>query len=390
VRFILLILDGLGVGALPDAGRFGDEGSDTLGNLARARGGLILPHLEALGLGKIGDIPGISGGVRAHGAYGKMAEASAGKDTLIGHWELMGLITESPFPLFPEGFPAQVLIPLREQTGRPILANIAASGTEIIELYGEDHLRTGGLIVYTSADSVFQIAAHEEVIPPAQLYRICQLARSLLVGKFGVARVIARPFAGRPGSFYRTRGRRDFSLPPPRPTLLDLLSGAGLPVTGIGKVEDIFGGRGLSQSIPAQSDHEACVRLLEQLRIEKPGLVMATLSELDTRFGHRNDPVGFARSLQELDSFLPHLLSALKEDDILVLTADHGCDPTTPSTDHSREYVPLLIAGDRVKADIALGVRSTFADVGQTVAAAFGLGPLEAGQSFWDTIAAGS
>lgn len=387
VRFILVILDGLGVGALPDADRYGDQGSHTLRNLSLARGGLFLPHLESLGLGRIGEFLGISRHHSPASCFGKMEEASEGKDTLVGHWELMGLVSRESFPLYAEGFPPEVMVPFREAVGRQILGNVPASGTEIIQRLGEEHLRSGALIVYTSADSVFQVAAHEDVIPPKELYHICRVARSLLVGKHGVARVIARPFAGLPGSFYRTKRRRDFSLPPPRKTLLDSLSEANLAVVGIGKVEDIFAGRGITESYQTDSNRDALHEIIKRAEVERPGLIIATLTDFDTLFGHRNDPAGFARSLQEFDAFLPSLFAAMKESDILVLTADHGCDPTTPSSDHSREYVPLLISGKRVRSGVDLGIRKTFADLGQTIAEAFQIGPLEAGKSFWKAIA---
>jgi len=388
VRFILIILDGLGVGALPDAERYQDEGSNTLRNLLLAVGGLSLPHLESLGLGRIGEFLGLEGCSPPAASYGKMAEASEGKDTLVGHWELVGLVSREPFPVYPEGFPPEVILPLERAMGRPILGNVSASGTEIIQSLGEEHQKSGALIVYTSADSVFQIAAHEEVIPPEELYRICRMARSLLVGGHGVARVIARPFAGAPGSFYRTKRRRDFSLPPPRKMLLDYLCEANLSVVGIGKVEDIFAGRGISESHPTDSNQGAYQEIIKGMETKEPGLIIATLTDFDTLFGHRNDPFGFARALQEFDTFLPSLFSAMGEGDILALTADHGCDPTTASTDHSREYVPLLIKGERLRSGVDLGIRSSFADLGQTIAEAFQIGPLEAGEGFWGRIAA--
>ncbi|MDH7499104.1 MAG: phosphopentomutase [candidate division NC10 bacterium] len=388
VRFILIILDGLGVGALPDADRYQDEGSNTLRNLSFAVGGLSLPHLERLGLGRIEPFCGQEGRSSAAGCYGKMAEASAGKDTLVGHWEMMGLVSREPFPVYPEGFPPEVILPFQEAVHRQILGNLPASGTEIIQRFGEEHLKSGALIVYTSADSVFQIAAHEEVMPAEELYRICEMARSLLVGRHGVARVIARPFAGRPGSFYRTKGRRDFTLPPPRKMLLDFLCEANLSVVGIGKVQDLFAGRGISESHPTDSNRAAFKEILQGMERGGSGLLIATLTDFDTLFGHRNDPFGFARALQEFDAFLPSLWAAMGNGDILALTADHGCDPTTASTDHSREYVPLLMKGEKLSSGVDLGVRSSFADLGQTIAEAFQIGPLEAGESFWSRIAA--
>lgn len=381
-RVALIVLDSVGAGALPDAARYGDEGANTLGNLSRAVGGLTLPNLGRLGLGNILPLAGVDPAAHPEGAFGRLAEQSAGKDTTTGHWELAGVILEQPFPVYPEGFPPEVMAPFERAIGRATLGNKAASGTEIIAELGGEHLRTGRPIVYTSADSVFQVAAHEEVIPVEELYRICQVARGILAGPHGVGRVIARPFAGEPGKFYRTSRRRDFSLPPPQPTLLDRLRGAGIPVTGIGKIEDIFAGRGLTRARHTASNQEGMEQTRDWLTGGEEGLCFTNLVEYDMVYGHRNDTAGYARALTAFDAFLPGLLAGLKEGDLLIMTADHGCDPTTPGTDHTREYVPLLGTGPRVRGGVDLGVRPTFADVGATVAEWLGGPPQPVGTSF--------
>jgi len=375
-RVLILVLDGAGVGALPDAGIYGDAGSCTLGNLARAAGGLDLPELELLGLGNIIPIKGVQPVARPRAAWGKMAMQAAGKDTTSGHWELMGVILKKPFPVYPNGFPLEIIESFEAKIGRKVLGNKPASGTEIIEELGPLHLATGCPIIYTSADSVFQVAAHEKIIPVSGLYRICKIARVLLSGEHAVGRVIARPFIGEPGCFQRTPRRHDFSLPPPRPTLLDRLKEADYQVAAVGKVADIFAGRGITQAVPAGGNEEICHKALEAFRELERGLVFATLVDFDTLYGHRNDVAGFSRALREFNAFLPNLLGLLRDEDLLVITADHGCDPTTPSTDHSREYVPLLLAGPAVK-PAALGTRATMADLGATLASFFGV---EAGE----------
>lgn len=386
MRVILIILDGLGIGELPDAHLYKDEGSNTLGNTARAVGGISLPHLEAFGLGNLGDFSGISPRLRPEASFGRIAEASPGKDTTTGHWELMGLKLDTSFPTYPDGFPPEVIGLFQKAIGRRVLGNVPASGTEIIARLGEEHLHTGSPIVYTSADSVFQVAAHEEVIPLPELYEMCRKAREILTGNHAVARVIARPFRGGPGSFYRTGNRRDFSLLPIRETLLDRLSASGIPVVGIGKIEDLFAGRGISLSIKAKSNKEAVDILLEEMTSLDEGLVLTNLVDFDTLYGHRNNPEGFAGALKEFDRGLPEIKGLMKPKDVLILTADHGCDPTTASTDHSREYVPLLVFGNRVKAGKDLGTRQSFADVGQSIAEIFKTGPLPYGKSFWKEI----
>ncbi|RPF49421.1 phosphopentomutase [Thermodesulfitimonas autotrophica] len=380
-KVTIVVLDGTGIGALPDAGRYGDEGSNTLGNLSEAVGGLKVPHLQQLGLGNIGPIKGVPPAAKPVAAWGKMAERSPGKDTTTGHWEIAGVILDRPFPVYPNGFPPEIITAFEERIGRRVLGNKPASGTAIIEELGAEHMRTGYPIVYTSADSVFQIAAHEEVIPVAELYRMCEIARSILTGEHAVARVIARPFVGQPGNFRRTERRHDFSLPPPRPTLLEALTARGYTVAGIGKVSDIFAGRGITQSIPVKNNTENIRRTIEAVREMVPGIVFTNLVDFDTLYGHRNDPVGFARALEEFDAALPELMAAVAPDGVLFITADHGCDPTTPSTDHSREYVPLLVWGPRLREGVALGVRVTFADVAATIAEFFDF-TWDVGESF--------
>ncbi|MEW6183546.1 MAG: phosphopentomutase [Bacillota bacterium] len=371
-KVIIVVLDGVGVGALPDAARYGDEGSDTLGHLAEAAGGLDLPNLKRLGLGNISAIKGVAPAETPAAAWARMAERSPGKDTTTGHWELTGVILDRPFPVYPQGFPQEIIQAFEKQTGRQVLGNKAASGTAIIEELGAEHVNSARPIVYTSADSVFQIAAHEGVIPVDELYRICRIARDILTGEHAVARVIARPFTGVPGGFRRTERRHDFSLPPPKPTVLDLMTDNGYTVTGVGKIKDIFTGRGISRSIPAGNNTENMRRTIAALRNMRKGLLFTNLVDFDMLYGHRNDPAGFAEALKEFDNALPEMLGAVPEDGALFITADHGCDPTTPSTDHSREYVPLMVWGPRLAGGVSLGIRSTFADVGATIAALIG------------------
>ncbi len=372
-RVIIVVLDSMGVGELPDAAEYGDEGSNTLGNIARAVGGLNLPHFESLGLGNITAIKGIKPVPDCQAAWGKMAEMSRGKDTTTGHWELMGLITEQPFPVYPHGFPPELIERFEQAIGRRVLGNKVASGTEIIDELGEEHVKTGCPIVYTSADSVFQIAAHEEVIPLEELYRICRVAREMLTGPHGVARVIARPFRGEPGRFFRTANRKDYSLEPPGVTVFDLLAKHGLETTGIGKIKDIFAGRGITRHIPSKNNSEGIKHIIDVIDSRVRGLVMANLVDFDTNYGHRNDPQGYSLALEEFDRAIPDMIKRLRDDDILVMTGDHGCDPTTTSTDHSREYVPLLVVGKRVRAGTKLGVRESFADLGKTVLELLGI-----------------
>ncbi|SHF28484.1 phosphopentomutase [Desulfofundulus australicus DSM 11792] len=372
-RLTLIVLDSVGIGELPDAEKYGDKGSNTLANTARAVGGLNLPNLGRLGLGNILAIEGVPPVKQPLAAYGRMAEASAGKDTTTGHWEIAGLLLERPFPVYPHGFPPEIIEPFEKRIGRPVLGNRAASGTAIIEELGEEHIKTGYPIVYTSADSVFQIAAHEEVIPVNELYGMCRVARELLTGPHAVGRVIARPFVGKPGAFKRTDRRRDFSLPPPAPTVLDLLTQNGFSVLAVGKIEDIFAGRGITEAIHTKDNMDGVDRTIACMRRLERGLIFTNLVDFDMLYGHRNNPRGYAAALEAFDRRLPEILSAVRPDEVLIITADHGCDPTTSSTDHSREYVPLLVYGPLVEPGVNLGTRSTFSDVAASVAEFFGL-----------------
>ena len=385
-RVIILLLDGVGCGELPDAADYRDQGSNTLANLAKAVGGLNLPNLAALGLGNIIPVQGIAPQEKPQACFGKMAEQSAGKDSTAGHWEIAGLVTDKPFPLFPHGFPPELLHNLEQAIDRKTIGNVAASGTEIIKELGEEHVRTGCPIVYTSADSVLQIACHEDVIPADELYRICQKARGLCSGPFCVGRVIARPFTGKPGSFKRTARRKDFSCAPPQPTLLDNVKQAGQPVTGIGKVDDLFAGRGFTETHHSVNNAD-CLRLtVEAMEKTMAGLIFTNLVQFDMDWGHRNDPAGFAAGLAEFDVLLPNILNRLDQHDLLFITADHGNDPTTASTDHSREYVPLLALGPGFRKGVDLGTRSSFADLGQTAAEFLKMKPTPQGTSFLELI----
>lgn len=383
-RAIVLVLDSAGVGELPDAARYDDEGSSTLPHVAEAVGGLRLPHLERLGLGRIIPIAGVRPVAEPEAAFGRMAEQSAGKDSTTGHWELMGLILPRPFPTYPEGFPREIVTAFETAIGRSLLGNRPASGTAIIDELGAVHLRTGFPIVYTSADSVFQIAAHETVVPVEQLYEWCRAARRVLVGDHAVSRVIARPFVGEPGAFQRTDRRRDFSLEPVGQTILDVLVARGVPVFAIGKIGDLFAERGISESVHTHDDLDGLARTAEAARRVDRGLIFANVVDLDTVYGHRNDAEGYARQLERIDAALEPILAAAGRDTLLVITADHGNDPTTPSTDHSREYVPLLARGGGLRAGADLGTRRTFADVGAAVAAALGVPWTGPGTSFLD------
>jgi len=382
-KVILIVLDGVGIGELPDARTYADEGSNTLSNTAAAVGGLEVPHLAALGLGNIWPITGVAPATSPAASFGRMAQLSKGKDSTTGHWELAGLITGTPFPVYPQGFPADMMAAFLSETGcRGFLGNTTASGTAIIHDLGDEHIRTGHPIVYTSADSVFQIAAHESVIPLQRLHEICRITRDrVCTGRHAVSRVIARPFIGISGHFTRTAGRRDFSLEPSGPTLLDLLSANGIATTGIGKVDDLFARRGLAVMEHTRSNAEGIEALLKAMREPGGGMIMVNLGDFDTLYGHRNDPSGFAAALAEFDRRLPQILETVAPGDVLMITADHGNDPTTPSTDHSREYVPLLCFV-RGGSAAALGTRPTFADAGKTAAEFFGVSGSIAGTSF--------
>lgn len=381
-RAIVIVLDSVGVGALPDAAAYGDAGSNTLANTAKAVGGLRLPNLGALGLGNIIRVEGVPPARVPKACFGKMRELSAGKDTITGHWELMGVVTSKPFPTYPKGFPAGVIEPFERRIGRRVIGNRAASGTEIIAQLGVEHTLTGSPIVYTSADSVFQIAAHEDVISVYELYHICETARALLKGKHHVGRVIARPFIGKPGHFTRTVRRKDFSATAPAPTVLDSLEGAGLGVWSVGKIGEIFSMRGITESVHAEGNMDCLDRTIRLVRKSGPGLIFVNLVDFDTLWGHRNDPVDYAQGLAEVDGRIPQLISHMKPTDLLIITADHGCDPTMPGTDHSREYVPLLAYSKKLGRASKLGVRRSFCDVGKTVADYLGVHVQTDGTSF--------
>jgi phosphopentomutase len=370
-RVCLIVCDSWGVGDAPDAAGYGDEGSNTLGNTSRAVGGIHAPHLEALGLGHLTEIAGLHARADAGSGFGRATERSAGKDTITGHWEMMGIRLDKPFPLYPKGFPPEIVEPFEAAISRRILGNRPASGTEILEELGAEHLRTGNPIVYTSGDSVFQIAAHVDVVDLETLYEWCREARRLLTGEQSVGRVIARPFEGRPGAFVRRPERRDFSLPPPGPTVLDHLSGAGVAVYGVGKIHDIFCGHGIEESVYSDTNDQGVDLTLDFLRRPSPAFVFANLVDFDSKYGHRNDPGGYAAAIEAFDRRLPGVVGAL-EGGVLVITGDHGCDPTTASTDHSRERTPLLVAG-LSGGPFDIGTRERFGDVGHTVADLLGV-----------------
>jgi len=401
-RAIVIVLDSVGIGELPDASAYGDQGSNTLGNIAK-RIPLKLPTLRALGLDRLVDLGGgghtgpplrLSGGgadprvgpIGPPTAVGRMAEASPGKDSVTGHWEMMGIILDRPFPVFPNGFSKEILDEFARQTGREVIGNKAASGTQIIDELGSEHMRTGALIVYTSADSVFQIAAHEQVVPIPELYRVCEIAYRLVGEGLGVGRVIARPFVGAPGAFKRTANRRDYALPPAGETLMDRVKAASLPVVAIGKIEDLFAGRGVTHAVHTASDDDGMDQVERHMQSVDRGFLFTNLVDFDSQYGHRNDVEGYARNLERFDVRIAKVLPKLRDRDLLIVTADHGNDPTTASTDHAREYVPLLAAGAHVRGGADLGTRLTFADLGQTLADIFGVGPMPHGTSFLDEI----
>ena len=384
-RVIWIVLDSVGIGEMPDAAAYGDAGSDTLGHIA-ARRTLHLPQLAQLGLGNIKPLAHVGPVDRPSAAFGRCALASPGKDTTTGHWEMVGIHLAKPFPLYPRGFPPEIMQEFERRIGRGTLGNCAASGTEIIQQLGEEHLRTGKPIVYTSADSVFQVAAHEEVIPLWELYKICETAREILRGPYEVGRVIARPFLGTPGSFARTPNRKDYAVPPPRGMLLDRLEDAKVPVSSVGKIFDVFLGRGIGDHEKTKNNADGMAKTLDMLDDMDGGLLFVNLVDFDQLYGHRNDVEGYAKALEEFDGWLPSLYPKLSEEDLLILTADHGCDPTTPSTDHSREYVPLLVYCPRKPEGVNLGLRLTLSDIGQTVAENFGV-KISEGASFLEAVA---
>jgi phosphopentomutase len=386
-RVIIFVLDGVGAGEAPDAAEYGDIGSNSLANTARAVGGLNLPNLEEMGFGYITPMEGVSEVEHPGGAYGKMTPKSSGKDSVTGHWELMGIYLEKAFPVYPNGFPPEVIDEFTKRTGLGVLGNKAASGTEIIKELGEEHMRTGKPIIYTSADSVFQIAAHEEIIPIERLYEICQISRDMLVGEHGVGRVIARPFLGTSAeNFYRTSRRHDLPRVPDSPTMMDKLISAGYAVYATGKIDDLFGNRGISISNHTTNNADSTKATIEFIKEDFEGLLFANLIEFDMIYGHRNDARGYADALEAFDQAIPEIKQQMKAGDIAMVVADHGVDPTTKSTDHSREFIPLLVFGDSVKAGVNLGTRQTFADVAATIADIFDLVPPEIGKSFLNLI----
>ena len=381
-RVIWIVLDSCGIGAMPDAAAFGaaDPLSDTIGNIARLRG-LRVPNLARLGLGNIKPLAGICAADAPAACFGRCALASPGKDTTTGHWEMVGIHLTKPFPLYPHGFPPEIMREFETRIGRSSLGNKAASGTEIIEELGEEHMRTGSPIVYTSADSVFQVAAHEEVIPLWELYKICETAREILQGPHEVGRVIARPFIGSPGNFTRTANRHDYAVPPPKGMLLDKLEERGIEVHGVGKIFDVFLGRGIRESTKTKNNADGMAATMEAMQAQPEGMILTNLVDFDQQYGHRNDVEGYGRALEEFDAWLPEFETAMQPDDLAVITADHGCDPTVPGTDHTREYVPLLVFGPNAKTGVNLGLRGSLSDIGQTVAENFGVA-IANGESF--------
>ena len=388
-RGIILVIDACGVGELPDAADYGDLGSSTIPNVARAVGGLNMPNCQKLGLGNIVEIEGVSKVAEPSGSFGKMAERAAGKDSTSGHWEMAGVVIENSFPTFPDGFPKDLVERFEKEANVKTIGNLAASGTEIIERLAKEHIDSGAIILYTSADSVFQLAAHEDIISVERLYEICSIARAMLSGKYGVGRVIARPFIGEPGNFKRTARRRDFSLEPPDDTILDLLHNSGRKVLAIGKIYDLFVGRGITHNIKTADNNEVIRNIIDAIENSSEyDLIFANCVDFDEKWGHRNDEKNFARSLEEFDVQLGTLLGKLRDDDLLIITADHGCDPTIKtSTDHTREYVPVLVYGKNAKAGINLGTRETFADIACTLAEVFGLEHEFTGESFYGSLA---
>ncbi|GFZ34153.1 phosphopentomutase [Clostridium zeae] len=385
-RVIWIVLDSVGIGELPDAAKYGDVGSNTLGHVAEFNNGLIIPNMENIGLGNIAGITSLNEVVSPTGCYGKIHEASNGKDTVTGHWEMVGVKSEIAFPTYPDGFPKSVIDKFEEFTGRKVIGNKSASGTEILDELGEEHMKTGALIVYTSADSVFQIAAHEDIVPLEDLYKYCEFAREMLTGEESVARVIARPFLGNPGSFTRTPNRRDYALLPPHDTLLDLLAKKGLNVMAVGKIEDIFSGRGITEAVHTKDNMDGVDKTLEYIKEDKDGLIFTNLVDFDMKWGHRRDAKSYGKGLEEFDARLPEIISSMKDTDVLFITADHGCDPTFRGTDHTREYVPFLAYGAQLKKGFNLGTRIGFFDMGQTIADIFDAGETKNGVSFLNDI----
>lgn len=381
-RVILIILDSVGMGALPDADKYGDVGADTIGHVAKFNGGLKLPNMESIGLGLIEGIQNINKVSNPLGCYGKFYEASNGKDTVTGHWEMVGVKSEIPLPTYPNGFPAEIIKEFEEKTGRKVIGNKTASGTEILDELGEEQLKTGALIVYTSADSVFQIAAHEDIIPIEELYKYCEIARNMLTGDNAVARVIARPYLGKPGNFSRTSNRKDYALLPPHATALDKLQEAGVKVMAVGKIEDIFSGKGIHSAVHTKDNMDGVDKTLDYMKTEKEGLIFTNLVDFDMKWGHRNDAKSYGKGLEEFDVRLKEIMQNMESDDILFITADHGCDPTYPGTDHTREYVPFLAYGEPLKKGYNLGTKVGFFNMGQTICDIFNSEKIINGDSF--------
>ncbi|GBF11553.1 phosphopentomutase [Tepidibacillus sp. HK-1] len=386
-RISLIVLDSLGIGELPDAEKFGDQGTNTFAHIADKLNGLIIPHLEKMGLGNIYPIKGVNNIEDPIAAFGKMKEVSVGKDTMTGHWEIMGLKVNIPFKTYPNGFPNSLIKAFEEKIGRKVIGNKPASGTEIIEELGEEQMKTGAVIVYTSADSVFQIAAHEDVVPLNELYQICEIAREMTLNdEYAVGRVIARPFIGSPGSFKRTPNRKDYSVKPPAKTVMNHLVENGFDSIAVGKIADIYANEGVTKALKSKSNMDGVDKTIEGLKTDFNGLIFTNLVDFDMLYGHRRDPIGYGKAIEEFDQRLPELIDALQDDDLLIITADHGNDPTHTGTDHTREYVPLLVYSKLLKGGINLGIRKTFADVGATVADNFGVQLPEHGISFLDDL----
>lgn len=385
-RVILIVLDSVGAGELPDAKEYNDIGSDTIGNISKAVGGLRLPNMEKLGYGCITGLKGISKVETPEGAFGKCAELSKGKDTVTGHWEISGVILRKPLNTYPNGFPKEIMDEFEKRIGCKCIGNVVASGTEIIKELGDEHVKTGSPIIYTSADSVFQIAAHEEVIPLEELYKMCRTAREMLVGDWMVGRIIARPFIGESGNYTRTSNRKDFAIDPFEKTILEYIKETGLNVMAVGKIEDIFNGKGVTEAVHIKNNMDGVDKTLEYMKKEKSGLIFTNLVDFDMLYGHRNDVKGYANALKEFDSRLPEITKLMKEDDVLIITADHGCDPTTSSTDHSREYIPVIVYGKAVREGTNFGIRNSFCDIGKSILNMFHIDNELNGESFTDII----
>lgn len=381
-RVTLIVLDSVGIGELPDAELYGDKGSDTLGNISKALGGISLPNMEKLGLGNIDNIKGIRKEENPQGSFGKCSEKSKGKDTVTGHWEMAGVVLEKPLKTYPEGFPKDIIEEFENKIGRKVIGNEVASGTEIIERLGDEHVKTGCPIVYTSADSVFQIAAHEDVISIDELYKMCRIAREMLVGDRIVGRIIARPFLGTSGNYKRTSNRKDYALDPFNKTMLEYIKESGSNVMAVGKIEDIYNGKGITDAVHIKNNMDGVDKTLEYMRADKNGLIFTNLVDFDMHFGHRNDYKGYGNALMEFDRRLPEIIEAMREDEVLMITADHGCDPTTPSTDHSREYIPLLVYGKEIKAGVNIHIRDSFCHIGKSILELLGVENELNGESF--------